>query len=72
MTTRGWIMMVAVVTGAVALVMTSVDVSVHRAPHETATSWAIELRNPLAWTVVLVAMILFLRFRKFPEEYHKA
>ena len=65
-TIKGWVITVAVVTGALAIVMTSVRFHIDRAPDGSSTSLDLDLSYLIAWAVVVIPILVLLRFWKFP------
>jgi len=63
-------MTVAVVTGALAIVMTLVSFRMDRAfdGNSTSFSFALDLDYLMAWAVVVIPILLLLRFWKFPAK----
>ncbi len=66
MTIKGWVITVAVVTGALSIVMTSVSFHIDRTPDGSSTSWTLDLSYLIAWAVVVISILVLLKFWKFP------
>jgi hypothetical protein len=64
-TTKGLMMTVAVVAGALAIVMTSVSFDMDRAPNgPTSSVLTLDLNRLMAWAVVVIPILLLLKFWK--------
>ena len=64
-TTRGLMMTVAVVAGALAIVMTSVSLDMDRAPNgPTSSVLMLDLNRLMVWAVVVNLILLLLKFWK--------
>jgi hypothetical protein len=64
-TTRGLMMTVAVVAGALVIVVTSVSFDMDRVPNgPTSSVLTLDLDRLMAWAVVLIPILLLLRFWK--------